>query len=150
MPHHIRRKLRDHVVSMLAAGVSPALLPPGRVLKSRVRELGEDELPAILVYALRETAARQSYDALDRVLELAIDIRVAANDGLDDMLDGLAAAVEVLMDMDPSLGGLAQDSMLAETEIGLAGGQGVVTNGAALLKYRVRTVTPTGQPGGIE
>ncbi|MFV3077967.1 hypothetical protein [Niveispirillum fermenti] len=150
MPHHIRRRLRDHVVSLLAAGVSPALLPPGRVLKSRVRELGEDELPAILVYALRETAARQSYDALDRVLELAIDIRVAANDGLDDMLDGLAAAVEVLMDMDPSLGGLAQDSMLAETEIGLAGGQGVVTNGAALLKYRVRTVTPTGQPGGIE
>jgi hypothetical protein len=147
-PIHIRQRVRAHVVTLLAAGRPAAILPAGRVLKSRVRDFGEDELPAVIVYTLAEQSGRRDYDTLDRNVMLAVEVRAAPSDDSDDDLDRIAAAIEMLMDGDMSIGGLARDSMLSETEIGLMGGQGVVTNAVATLKYRITCQTGIGQPAG--
>lgn len=150
VPHHIRRQVRDHVVARLAAQLPAGLLPAGRIMKSRVRELGSDELPAILVYTGKESARVANNDGdLERVLDLVIDLRVQAHGDIDDVLDELASAVEIAMGQDAQLGGLAlDDAILTGTEIGLSGGEGVALNGAAQLTYAVRLRTPHGMPQG--
>ncbi len=149
MPHHIRRQVRDHVVAILSA-LPPDVIPAGRVLKSRVRDLDDDQLPAILVYTAKEAARRSNQDGdLERVLDLVIDLRVQDNDDIDDALDALAVAVETAMDQDARVGGLAlDDAVLTGTEIGLAGGQGMAINGMAQLTYAIRLHTPRGLPQG--
>lgn len=146
--HHRRRQIRDHVVGMLTSGIPAELLGAEGVGKSRVGDFGDGDLPAILVYTREEDSTRQSFGELTRYLLLTVDIRVGATDALDDQADDLAARVETLMDDDPLLGGLASDSFLTKTEIGLMGGQTVATTGSAQLIYRIQYQTAPGQPSG--
>lgn len=145
---HRRRQIRDYVVALLSTGIPAEMLGAEGVGKSRVRDFGEGDLPAILVYTREEDSTRRSFGELDRFLLLVIDIRVEATDELDDQADGLAAHVEKLMDDDPLLGGLVIDNTLIKTEIGLMGGQAVTTTGSAQLIYRPHYQTAPGQPSG--
>lgn len=147
--HHIRRQVRDYIVQLLTNGVPPALIPGG-VLKSRVKSLSAGELPAIIVYTVSEEASRSGdSEDRDRTILVAIDIRVADNDDLDDALDGIAVPVEKVLDGDPFLGGLAlQPVDLRSTAIGLMGGENVITNGSAVLTSAVQVRTPIGMPEG--
>lgn len=146
--HHRRRQIRDHVVALLTGGIPADRLGADGVGKSRVRDFGEGDLPAILVYTREEDSARRSFGELDRFLLLTIDIRVEAGEDLDDQADDLAALVETLMDDDPLLGGLVIDSTLTKTEIGLMAGQAVTTTGSAQMIYRIQYQTAPGQPSG--
>lgn len=148
--HHIRRRVRDHVVALLSTQVPADLLPTDRVLKSRVRNLGSDELPAILVYTAKEASRRANQDGdLERALDLIIDLRVEGNDDIDDALDDLASAVEIAMGQDAQVGGLAlDDAILTGTVIGLTGGEGIALNGSAQMTYAIRLRTPQGMPQG--
>lgn len=148
-PHHIRRRVRDYIVQLLTDGI-PADMIRGGILKSRIRSLSDEQLPAIIVYTISEEASQAAMgEKRDRIILVAIDIRVADDDDLDDALDDLCVLVEKLIDADPFLGGLAlHPAELRGTAIGLMGGENVVTNGSAVLTWAVQVRTPIGLPEG--
>lgn len=104
---------------------------------TRVRPTQPGELPAIIVYALRETSELQTIRrALLRTASVQIELRLAETDALDDELDAACAGVEAAMAADPTFGRLALNSWLSATTIGLDR-QGDRNQAVATLEYQV-------------
>lgn len=136
MPH-LRQRVRAAAAVQLAAA--------GTVRKSRVRPLQLAELPCIIVYTLRQRSTRMdAAGTLSHAIDLVIDGHVKATDDLDDRLDDLSAAIEAAIAADPTLGGAAEDAVLAETLIDLAG-EGETATGLVRLRF---LVTAYGDPEG--
>ncbi|MEM9681634.1 MAG: hypothetical protein AAF942_00075 [Pseudomonadota bacterium] len=132
---HRRQEIREHVETLLKDGLHAV---DGNVFRSRAYPMKADRLPGVCVYTLSETSEQWNQSrALDRVMDLAIDIYVAHTDNPDDDLDDLAEAVEALIDEDHTFGKLALNSWLAETTIGFDG-EGAQAHGLARLRYAVR------------
>lgn len=135
---HLRQAIRAHIRQALQD--VPQL--GGRVSTTRTRPTQANELPCAIVYALDESAGYAGVSrSLRRSLSVAIEMRVAATDALDDVLDGYCLAVETAIGADPRLGGLALDSRLSSTTIGLDG-EGETRQALATLTYRVDYFTP--------
>ena len=104
---------------------------------TRTRPTADTELPAKLVYTLREasglvTVAR----SLERTLTAVVEIRASSTGAIDDALDALCETVEAAMAADPTFGRLAITSWLASTTIGLDG-EGDTRQAVATLEYSV-------------
>lgn len=104
---------------------------------TRTRPTQDSELPARIVYTLKETSGLANLRrALERPASVAIELRVKATGDLDDALDAQCEAVEAAMEIDPTFGRLAINSFLASTTIGLDG-EGDSAQGVATLEYQV-------------
>jgi hypothetical protein len=122
---HARQSIRQAVAAAVG-GVA-----------TRTRPTQDAELPAVIVYALKESselaAVRRS---LERTLSVIVEIRAASTGAIDDALDALCEAAEAAMDADPTFGRLAVTSFLAATTIGLDG-EGDDRQAVATLEYQV-------------
>lgn len=119
MAFHVRRQIRDQVVTMLTGLATTG----SRVYASRVYPFAASDLPCLAVMALTESSEPDSLTrprGLTRTLTLAIEARARASADLDDTLDAIAKEVEEALGADPTLAGLAKDSYLAATEIELS------------------------------
>jgi len=134
---HKRKAIRHAMRDVLLA--SPTL--SGRVFTTRARPTETRELPVVILYALDENAERINYQgSLMRALSVAVEIRATAAGSLDDALDDLCAEVERVLAAARQLAGLAADSVLASTAIGLDG-EGEARQAIATLRYNVRYQT---------
>lgn len=137
---HRRREIRDAIV-----GLVTGLATTGdRVEVGRTRPLPARHLPTLLVYTVEETSGRQ-YDgnpaSLGRTVQVFIDGRVSAIEPPDDDLDQIAFEIEAAMRGDPTIGGLAFDSVLSSTLTDVKA-EGTSHLGAIRLEYRVRYSDP--------
>lgn len=110
---HVRKQIRDDVVSTVTGLVTTG----SRVYKSRVYPLATDKLPALFVYTNSEASERISNDGTyERTVTINIEALVQANTGYDDTLDLIAKEVEIAIQADLTLGGLAKDTRLVSFE----------------------------------
>lgn len=133
---HKRKTIRDAAVALLVAANTNV---GSRVYANRVTSTWESELPAILVYTTDETATQRDMSSRTslRTLQLKIQIRVSANDTVDDDLDAIAEQVETAIRANVSISGTAQSTIYQSTEITLDS-EGKTESGVAELNYEVK------------
>lgn len=117
---HVRKQIRDRIVSTLKSGVS---LVQRRVHATRFYALTSDELPAITVSMVTETSAMATVGTktMMRNASVAVDIYVRATANVDDDLDKVAVQVEEAIAGDFTVNGLAKDAVLQSTDIDFSG-----------------------------
>lgn len=142
---HARAAIRGAIVTALGGLATTG----SRVYHGRTRPLGESHEPTLLVYATVEKSDIHSMSdegaILLRELTLAVEGRVIMADVPDDVLDDIAAEVEVAMQADPSLGGLALEVTLISTRI-TTQSPGENQAGEVRLEYRVQYRTRESAP----
>lgn len=143
MPH-IRQQIRYAVGTALAAVTATT----GNVYPAKRYGWQADQLPGLAIYT---DSAQVEYLHRDReqqhTLNLVIEIAASATDTVEDDLDDIAAAVEVAMEEDPTLGGLAWDCMLASVTSD-ASTDGERPVGITRLAYTVTYATLASEPSG--
>jgi hypothetical protein len=145
---HQRKLIRDAIVAALTGETAAA----DRVRSTRLTPWRKGALPAISVYAVDEDVDPAKSDAAPRKLHRVVNMTIEGvlaetnEDQLDDALDALAEEIEVAMDADPYLGGVAADSMLLRTELGTAT-LGERPHGAVQLTYAVTFQTNVPEAG---
>jgi hypothetical protein len=127
---HVRTQIRDRFVTLLG--------PVGTVHASRIYPLAEDALPVLLVYTNNETidVDGAAFNALDRSLEVVVEIVEQATATLDTALDTLLASVEAAIGADEDLNGLALHAAPASIEVSMST-EGAQPIGRARLTYSV-------------
>jgi hypothetical protein len=132
---HLRKLIRAKVVERL----EEASVAGGRVFRSRVRELDDDELPCVMVYADEEEATPLSTDqgARDYRKELTLHVKcVASGETADEDLDDLCEQVEDEIERDQLLEDLADELTYLGFQQG-AEEEGERTHVSAVLRFRV-------------
>lgn len=142
MPH-IRTQVRSAAAQALqsCAGVRS-------VLSSRVLQVQEEDLPAILVSTPAETVELVNHGSprprlQRRAIQINVAATVAATDDVDDRLDDMAGEIERVLLSDTTLGGLLVDLQLNSTS-GLVAQDGEVPVGNVLLVFTAITRTQEG------
>jgi hypothetical protein len=113
---HARTQIRNAVTALLLNNTSAA----DKVYQSRIYPLENPKLPALLVYTKQEVVGDQSMSrprTQIRQLQLTVEAYVKANGNIDETADTLALEVEQIIATDPTLSGLAKDTMLTNTDI---------------------------------
>lgn len=142
MDSHIRRRLRE-VAQQTLTGLETT---EDRVYVGRARALGADHDPVLLIYTRNETSEFHATGRkLIRTVELMIEGRVVSATEPDDLLDTIAAEVEVAMANKHQFGGLALSSLLVATR------QSIIADGAnhigeIVLEYQVQYLTFASDP----
>ncbi len=140
---HPRAQIRAYVVALLKA----ANITADRVYPSRFKPFSCRDLPAIGVYALGDDPDHKDSSPRTYVREMSLVVEAVAqvDDKLDDELDALAEAIEDVMLIDPALGGLAWDTILGPTHLGLAE-SGSTQFGSARITFLVTHATTPPEP----
>jgi hypothetical protein len=117
---HIRKQIRDAVIARLKTDVEAV---SDRVFGNRARQVFPGELPCILVYTVQEPAevSIEAPREYKRNLTLTIEILAKADNGIDDTLDALCETVEASIFSEETFGGLASDTLLADTDFDFFG-----------------------------
>lgn len=91
-----RKEIRKFIQTLLTNGATGA---DGRVFTNRLKALEEERLPAITIRTMRETATRlnEAKVRYERILTLMVVCVARADDGIDDILDDMAEAVETII-----------------------------------------------------
>lgn len=123
--------------------------PAGAAVHTKLdRAMRPDELPALLVYANEARRGPQDYgnSVVPRLLSVTIEGAVQAKpeDALD-AADALVAAVEALVEADPSLGNVVQNTRWQRSVTDVTS-HGQTTLGVCLLQYEVEMLTNVRQP----
>ena len=145
MADHVRKQIRDFIVTAVTGLVTTTT----NVFPSRVYNIEESKLPALLIYTKDEASGPQTITyprSVQRNLEVVIEGVAAKNATLDDTLDTIIKEVEVAVIADPTLGGLAKDTMLTPIEIGLTGDAQNPTGNARMtftVEYYILENNPT-------
>ncbi|GAB5376476.1 MAG: hypothetical protein AcusKO_29380 [Acuticoccus sp.] len=140
---HIRQQIREAAEARLAGLATTG----ARVFKHHYA-LGEGDYPALRITTWNEASTRYGdfeCGGLIRTIELLIEAWAAGGDELEDVLDAIAAEVEVAIDQDDTLGALATDTVLQSTEkaVDVSGDRRV---GRLVMTFTVRAQTATGDP----
>jgi hypothetical protein len=122
---HVRTQMRSAVAALLA-DVS------ADVLVERVYSVDPERLPALSVWVRNESITRGGIGALDRSAEIIVDC-LAKGSAVDDVLDGLLAAVETRLTTQ-TLGGLTAPLVPSQIEYEVSA-EGSVPIGRARLTY---------------
>ena len=113
---HVRTQLRAAVAALL----TPLVASSASVLIGRRRPTRDSQMPALLVFTDDETGERISTDELARHVELAVRVRLTSTgEPPQDLLDAMAARVEVALMVDPTLGRLVKNLVYSRTHGGL-------------------------------
>jgi len=144
----IREAVRERLVAQLPA-IDPRI-SANRISIHRTTPLFAGKLPAILIYTRDERIEDQPNadpGLRYRKLELSVEI-VASGEFAAEEADGLAQAVEAILDADETLGLLVESTRLTRTEVD-QGGDGDTPVLAARLSFEVSYWTrPVETPEG--
>ncbi|MEY9110397.1 hypothetical protein ABH999_006593 [Bradyrhizobium yuanmingense] len=153
MPDHVRKQIRDAVVTGLTGLPSTA----DRVYAGRTRPLQVGHDPTLLVYTRAETSQRAVLGRppkIERRCTLHVEGRVSTAAPPDDLLDQIAAEIEAgiaaMINYGTSvfLGGLAQNVQLTATEM-VAEADGERQIGGVRVEYLVTYRTVEGAPTAV-
>ena len=143
---HIRRQIRDAIITVLQANVPSVGM---RVYPTRTYPVDANAMPALCVYTLSEESAVDSLGpsrGLTRVLDVVIEAVTKVNSTLDDALDQICQEVESAIGLDTKFDGLVHDCLLTATRIAITGKGETETGSAAMtfrLQYRTRAADPS-------
>ena len=142
MADHIRKRIRAEVTSTL--DMAPGLA--GRVTALRLMPFHQDQLPQVAVYTMDEASGLDGTPhALQRQMDLKVELFVAGNAAIDDALDDMALVVEVALAADRTRAGLAYDTVLTATKLG-TWLDGEKRNGSITMTYTVFYRTAVANP----
>lgn len=141
---HVRKQVRNRFTSVL--GSIPAL--DSHVYENRTYELRKEELPAALIFSGPEviekaTQARTAIQKRKIQTEVYIFDRDAENIG--DAIDEHAAAVEAAVFADPTLGGLASETVLLDA-VPYIDAESDIPVGALRMTFQSTVFTREGVP----
>ena len=133
MADHVRKQIRDAVKTALTNLVTTET----RVFTNRVRAMKKNDLPGLIIYTVEEDSEPGAVGGqLNRTLDLAVEAYVKTSEIIDDDLDIIAAEVETAIAGDPTLGGLALDTLISSTEYFLEG-EGEKKTGIGRMTFQV-------------
>lgn len=144
MANHVRKQLRDAVVSALTGLATTGT----NVFGSRVRPLEDSAIPGLLVFLTDEDS--QDVTVSDPVLqerlqEVRVEGYAKADTALDDTLDQIAKEVEVALSATLTIGGkkilLGYDGCSAELDE-----KGEEPTGSITLRFKAQVYTAAGIP----
>jgi len=141
---HVRKTIREYFGTQLTGLTTTG----SNVFESRVYPMQAGKLPAILIYTTTESSEEVAFSSRrvqNRVLSVEVQGFVRAISNFDDTLDLIAKEVEVAILDDPSLGGLAINTELTNTQADYSG-EGEQPVGTIRLTFDVQYRTETGQP----
>lgn len=110
--------MREQVLlAVVAALDGHGAKPEGTTVhRWRTRPVEQDELPAAVVYQVREATQDRATALLDRTLRVRVEARVrAVGESPDQALDPLLTWIVRAMTEDPKFGGVAADTTEQET-----------------------------------
>jgi len=141
---HVRKTIREYFGSQLTGLTTTG----SNVFESRVYPMQSAKLPAIIIYTTTESSEEVAFSSKrvqNRMLSVEVQGFVRAISNFDDTLDLIAKEVEVAILDDPSLGGLAINTELTNTQADYSG-EGEQPVGTIRLTFDVQYRTETGQP----
>jgi len=141
---HVRKTIREYFGTQLTGLTTTG----SNVFESRVYPMQSAKLPAIIIYTTTESSEEVAFSSKrvqNRVLSVEVQGFVRAISNFDDTLDLIAKEVEVAILDDPSLGGLAINTELINTQADYSG-EGEQPVGTIRLTFDVQYRTETGQP----
>lgn len=144
MANHLKRQIREAAATTLTGlGVTAA-----RVFQSRARLVQEADLPCLRIYCTDEVIVFQSMGperTRKRLVQLVVEGLCEANADTDDTADQINKEVEVALDGNNSLGGLAKyvEPREVKTEYGAVGEKTVALT---VMKFEVLCFTRKGAP----
>lgn len=144
---HGRQQIRDAVV----AAVTGLATTGNNVFRTRIHPLEEASLPALLVYTLSETSDIDTMGrprGQSRVLRIGIEIAVQQLANIDNLMDTIAAEVEVAMASNAPLNGMLHDLTLDSADV-VKSGDGEVRMLGMQMTYSAQYRTREGSPATL-
>ena len=139
MADHVRKQIRDAVVTTVTGLTTTTT----NVFASRVYRVEDSKLPALLVYTNEEESEVLSMSRpqkIHRTVAVVVEGIAKATTALDDTLDTIAKEIETAIAADPTVGGLAKETVLTDIGVELTGDAQQPT-GSIRLSFAVRYVT---------
>lgn len=137
---HIRTRVRSALHTALAASA-----PSGwSVERSREREVDLGEMPVVLIGVRREVAQPDGNclpERRDLAAEVTAHVAVVNFEDLEDDLDAASAWIEKAIAADPTLGGVARETVYRGADLDLVIG-GERPAGRVTLSFDIRTSAP--------
>lgn len=132
---HYRQQIRDAVAAVLLNET----VAGANVFTSRSRpvlEILQRREAVLSVYTADEQSTRDGTGyLLDRQLTVTVEGMMGGGDDLDDSLDDLAAEVEALLEVDPSLGNLLSEDLVLDSTATEISARGNMQVGAFRLDF---------------
>ncbi len=152
---HPRTIIREAVVGLLISANTAA---GARVDNTRVELHKVSRLPAINVLTPRESVDREASEessprelVRDATIEIEAWVKDTAAVPVAKAMDRIAKQIEDAMDADPTLGGVASDSILESTEIDpLENDESDVLVGHVTLTYSVTYLSGASVDNGLD
>lgn len=115
--------------------------------ESRIHPLGKENLPAALIFTENEEVEQATRQGAiqQRIITTTVYVFARAQDTIENQLDALRTEVEKTILCNPTLGGIAHETVLTETNL-LLGGEDQDPIGAARMNFVSRVLTKTGDP----
>lgn len=141
---HVRQSIRDNIVTT----VTNLSTTGSRVYRSRLYPMDSQKLPGICVYTKSEQsefATMGSNRTVSRNLRVAIEVYVSALTGYDNLLDDIAADIEIALKTDRTRGGFAKDTKIVGFDANYSGdGEVPVATGVIEVEvlYHTKEATP--------
>ena len=112
---HVRKLIRDDVKTTLTGLATTG----ANVFQTRLFSLGENKLPAICIYTKSESTEYVTISrprTQIRTLDVAVEFFVKATANVDNAIDAVALEIEEALYADPTRGGNAKDTKVADFE----------------------------------
>ena len=116
MANHLRQQIREQIGTTLTGLTTTG----SNVFQSRVYQLEDSNLPALLIYTKSEESEPVvigSNRLLERNLTVAVECYVKATTNFDDTVDTICKEVEAAIAADTTINSLAKDAFLESTVI---------------------------------
>lgn len=143
---HIRQQVRNYISAKIRE--VPELA--NSTFESRIYELTRKDLPAALVFSeteMNEPATKQNKPGIQkRLIETAVYVFATADNEIENSLDNLSEKVENKIFEDQTLGGLAVQTVLDNTNL-LIGGDPEAPVGASRMSFITTVLTQQGSSG---
>ena len=120
MPDHVRKQIRAAAATALTGLTTTG----ANVFPSRVYPMQDADLPGLRIYTNDEQIENEELGAgrtRERSLDLVVEACVKAATGYDDTADQIQKEVEIALDGDNTLGGLAKYIEPRQVQNALAG-----------------------------
>ena len=141
---YVRQSVRNAVTNILGT------VPDVKVFESRVHPLSKDDIPCFIVKSgsqiIEPAVKSRMQPALQkRWIETEVYCFARATDNIEDALDKLAAIVENKVLGEPTLGSIAAETILQDTQ-SFIGGEPSFPLGACRMSFMSLVLTREGYP----
>lgn len=141
---HVRQQVRNKFTEILGT------IPGSKVFPSRVHPLSKEDMPCYIVKSgssIVEPAVKSRMQpALQkRWIETEVYVFARSNEKIEDTLDEMTAIVENKVFDDPTLGSVAAETILQNTE-SFIGGDPSAPMGACRMSFLSLVLTKEGSP----